>query len=162
MKASHAVIIVLLVANLVATIWFGFENRPLQRQSQIETIARHELPEIITDEIREQIFETFKTEFNSKNFDALYGMLGEVAKAQLTKEDAYSTFEKLVKYFHSIEDGAYTHTELIQTQGNTSVYKLHYSVKLSEKSELGTKGNLKVTIGVQGEEFQIYGVRMDT
>jgi len=161
MKATQAVIIILLLANLGATIWFGTDNDIVPAQNQFEKAAQHELPPIITKSVRKKIYQDFAVSFNSANYDGLYNLFGSGAKAQFSKDEAYSEFRKLNKYFHSVEDGAYTHSELAGAQGNTNYYMLYYAVKLSEKSEFGTKGTLKITIAVQGSDYQIYGIRLN-
>ena len=162
MKLSHAVIIILLVFNLVATIWFGISNKPSNTQSPIEITSKNDLPKIITAKIRELLFTKVQAGINDNDFDALYNIFGPAAKAQFSKEDAYLTFDKISKYYHSIEEGAYTHSEFVNSKGNAKFYILYYAVKLSEKSELGTKGILKITIGVEGSDYQVYGFRLTT
>lgn len=88
-------------------------------------------------------------------------MFGPVAKAQLTRDKIDSEFRKLVKYFSSVESGSFTHSEFINSQGNTNFYVLYYTVKLPDDSEFGGLGTLKVTVAVQGGEFQIYGIRLN-
>lgn len=162
MKPTQAVIIILLVANLIATIWFGISKEPVGDVSQIAKSAQHELPSVVTSEVRDEILEKFTQYFNTADYDSLYNMFGPVAKAQFTKEAAITELKKLVEYFYSIESGVYTYAELVSSQGNTNVYTMYYSVKLSEKSEFGTNGTLKVTIAVQGNDYQIYGIRVNS
>ncbi len=160
MKVTQAVIIVLLLANLTATIWFGTNNDVVPAQSQIEKAAQHELPPLISQSVRKQIYDDFAVLFNSGNYDGLYDLFGAGAKAQFSKDEAYVEFKKLNNFFHSVEEGAYTHSELAGAKGNTNYYVMYYAVKLSEKSEFGTKGILKVTIAVQDSNYQIYGIRL--
>lgn len=160
MKASQSVIIILLVANLVATVWFGLQPKNSSGVSQIQQAASHELPPIVNSVARDNLYREFASSFNTQDYDALYDMFGPVAKAQVEKEVVISEFGKLVKYFHSVEDGSFSHSELASTQGNTSIYVLHYAVKLSEESEFAS-GTLKITVAVQGSEFQVYGIRLN-
>ncbi len=37
---------------------------------------------------------------------------------------------------------------------------LHYAVKLSEKSTFGEIADLKITIAIEGNKYQIYGIRL--
>ena len=89
-------------------------------------------------------------------------MFGPVAKAQFTKEAAQKEFQKLVKFFHSVESGVYTHSEFVNSKGNTNIYNMYYTVKLSDKSEFGTKGTLKITIALQGTEYQLYSIHLNS
>jgi len=161
-KPSQAVIIILLVANLIATIWFGISKDPVGEVNQFTKAAQHELPPVLSSEVRDEIFESFSQYFNAADYDSLYNMFGPVTKAQLTKETVTKELEKLVDYFHSIESGAYAYSELVGSQGSTNIFTMYYSVKLSEKSQFGTKGTLKVTVAVQGNEYQIYGIHLNS
>lgn len=161
MQVSQSVIILLLVANLVATVWFGLNENPTYSPTQAEKAAEHELPSIINSEVRDNLYSEFMEAFNSSDYDALYNMFGPAAKAQFTKESAESEFRKLTKFFHSVENGGFTHSELAGTQGNTNIYVLYYAVMLSERSEFGTSGTLKITVAVQGGEYQVYGIMLN-
>ncbi|MBU3068838.1 hypothetical protein KOI40_03345 [Aestuariicella sp. G3-2] len=163
MQASQAVIILLLVANLVATVWFGLNDEPvtIATQTQTEKTAEHELPAVITYEVRDRLYNRFVRAFNAKDYDALYDMFGPGAKAQFSKELANAEFQKLTKYFHSVEGGGFTYSELSGTQGNTKVYILNYAVTFPKSSELGTSGTLKITVAVQGGDYQVYGIRIN-
>lgn len=161
MQSSQSVIILLLVANLVATIWFGLNKEVHQSTSVAENAATHELPPVVNSETRVNLYNKFAKAFNAANYDALYDMFGPAAKAQFTKETAFAEFVKLTKFFHSVESGAFTHSELAGTKGNTNFYVLYYVVKLHENSEFGTSGTLKITVAVQGSEYQVYGIRLN-
>jgi len=98
----------------------------------------------------------YKEAYNNEDADALYDMFGPVVKAQLSKEEAAAKFEVIFNMFGSIEGGAYVHSELESTQGDTKVFTLFYTVGLSDTQEFGNKGTLKVTVATQGSEYQIY------
>jgi len=161
MQSSQPIIIILLVANLVATVWFGLNEKPSPVLSQTERTATHELPSAVNSQVRDQLYNQFSKAFNEADYDVLYDMFGPTAKIQVSKEKSTSEFKKLLKYFHSVKSGGFTHSELVDTQGNTNIYVLHYAVKLSELSEFGTKGTLRVTVAVQGSEYQVYGIRLN-
>jgi hypothetical protein len=160
MKLSQAVIIILLVANLVATVWFGLNGEKPYQVSMDQKTSSHELPSVINSDVRDNIYNEFARAFNSQDYDALYDMFGPAAKAQIKKKESLSEFEKLAKYFHSVEEGGFTHSKLAGTQGNTNIYILYYAVKLAETSAFGDKGTLKVTVAIQANKFQIYGIKL--
>ena len=161
MNHSNKIIISLLTANLLATIWFGVSsNSPQSNQKPFEQAANHELPKVITDDIKEDILQRFKAFFNSQDYEGLYNMFGSVAKAQIPREKMDVEFKKLTNIFHSIEDGSYNYAEFLQRQGGTTVYILHYAVQLSEQSTIGNTGNLKIMIAIEGNNYQIYGIRL--
>lgn len=161
MKLSQATIIILLVANLMATVWFGVNGKPISKQTQFVEAVEDEFPSVLTAEMREALFKQLTNAFNGSDYEALYDILGSSAKAQISKESALKEFEKLIKYFHSIESGSYTHSELIRTKGDTSIYLMCYDVKLSEKSEFGRSATLKISLAVKGNEYQVYGFRIN-
>ncbi len=161
MNASQTVIIILLMANLAATTWFGLEEKPVEAMTQTEKVAIHELPPAVSSEVRDYLYAEFARAFNAEDYDALYDMFGPSAKAQITKESAEKEFEKLTKFFHSVESGGFNHSELAGSQGNTNFYTLNYLVKLPKSSEFGTKGILKITVAIQGGDYQVYGIRLN-
>ena len=160
MKPIHTVIIILLVANLAATIWFGSNAPQPVSHTEVSRAAEHQLPESITETVRNELLDTFSNSFNNHDMEVLYNMFGPVAKAQISRTDIEEQFGKLIKFFGSINGGAYTHSQLTDSSGNTSIYILFYSVKLSEKSEFGKKGILKITISVTDDEYQVYGIHL--
>jgi len=161
-QASQSIIIILLVSNLIATVWFGLDGKSSPVISQAEKSASHELPSAVSSEIRDDLYAKFAKAFNAGDYDALYDMFGPAAKAQFTKESAEKEFKKLIKFFKAVEGGAFTHSELAGTQGNTNIYNLFYAVTLPNNSELGDHATLKITIAVQGADYQIYGIRLNT
>ena len=162
MKLSQIIIFFLLVANLVATILFGLNDNRISNISTFENNSRDVLPKHINEEVRNNLFEKLSTAFNSSDYDSLYSMLGSDAKAKISKEIAFKEFEKLIKYFHSIESGVYTKSKLIGLEGDTSMFAIDYAVILSENSEFGTSAILKIILSVQGSEYQVYGFRINT
>ncbi|MDK1286453.1 DUF3887 domain-containing protein [Pseudoalteromonas umbrosa] len=159
MNNSSKVIILLLIANLIATIWFGTKNSVTAVDVKpYEEASKHELPSFITEQVREDILNTFIEHFNAQDFDALYNMFGPVAKSQISKEKMDEEFSKLVRVFDKIEQGTYSFAELSGQQGSTTVYVLNYTVTLSEKSTFGGAGNLKITVAVDSNSYQIYGI----
>lgn len=161
MNQSSKIIISLLVANLVATVWFGISSNNTQsNQKSFEHKAKHDLPPVISNDVKSSIFQIFKNSFNSHNYENLYNMFGPLAKAQISREKMDVEFTKLTNLFHSIKDGKYDYAELMKRQGDTSVFILHYALQLSEKSTVGTIGDLKVTVVIEGNNYQIYGIRL--
>ncbi|WP_221801847.1 hypothetical protein [Oceanobacter mangrovi] len=108
MKASQSVIIILLVANLVATVWFGLNDRVTSTLSVSEKAAEHELPSVVNSEERSRLYAQFAKAFNAQDYSALYNMFGPAARAQFSRESADAEFIKLNKYFGSVKDGAFT------------------------------------------------------
>jgi len=162
MKPIHSVIIILLAANLAATIWFGTQSQnTISAKGKADTTV-HNLPDAISSDVRKQLLEKFTVSFNNKDFDALYNMFGPAAKAQVTRESMDEQFNKLIKFFGAIEDGAFTHSELAKTQGSSKVYVLYYTVKLSKESQFGSTGNLRVTLAVQNNDFEVYGIYLNS
>ena len=161
MKETNLVIIVLLLANLAATIWFGVNNGGSAQGSAAQYNSSQALPAVISKEVRSNIFESIKENFNSRNYEELYAILGPAVQARFSKEESFKTFEKLSDYFDSIESGAYSHSEFLGENGDARNYMLYYTIKLSDKSKFGNSGTLKVTIVVRGSEYEVYGLRIN-
>ncbi|MDP4530514.1 hypothetical protein Q9252_00085 [Marinobacter salarius] len=161
MQLAHSLIITLLLANLGATIWFGINKDSTPAVAQTTKNSTHELPSSVGPDVRQSLYEGFSEAFNSSDFDALYNMLGPVAQAEVSRETVDKEFKKLIKFFHSVKGGAYSHSELVGSKGNTNIYVLNYSVKLPESSEFGTQGTLTITLAVQNDGYQVYGIRLD-
>lgn len=151
-------VILLLFANLIATITLNIPRDTPQEVYDAPKINSNELPKVISREVKGEIFETFKQCFNNQNYDGIYNMLGSVAKTQLSKERVESEMKKLTKYFHKIEDGAFYHSKFVEQQGQTKVYVLNYKVRLPDDCEFGQSGTLEITIAVEADFYQIYGV----
>jgi hypothetical protein len=151
-------IILLLAANLVATVWSN-----LGEDADDDTAAvalALPLPKIVSAALKEDLLEEFIDHFNDGDFDELYDMLGPAAQAQISEEALETRFEKLAELFDSIEEGAFSHSLLVGTQGNTRIYQLYYELKLSEDSELGEQGTLQITLAIEGEDYQIYDLAL--
>ena len=162
MQPSHTLIILLLVANLVATIWFGLSSQTSSPVSTSTSTVNHELPNAIDSEVRSKILDDFILNFNQKDLDGLYNLFSPAAQAQFSRESSDDTFNKLITYFISAKGGAYTHSEYIGSQGDLKQYNLYYAVKLDEKSVFSESGKLKVTIVVRGTEYEIYGIHLNS
>ena len=163
MNNSNKIIISLLVANLAATIWFGTNNtETVSSQKPYEKASQHQLPDLINNSVKSEILDKFITHFNSQDYDALYDMFGPVAKAQMPRKDMDVEFGKLAKFFHSVESGTFSFAEFSGQQGSTTIYVLNYTVNLSDKSEFGQIGTLKITIAIDSNEYQIYGIHLNS
>ncbi|MCL1036277.1 DUF3887 domain-containing protein [Shewanella submarina] len=161
MQNSNIVIILLLVLNLCATIWFGaLSNKGANDTVQMENIT-FELPKLISEKVREDISSSIIENFNDRNYEELYNIFGPAAKAQISKEKSNEAMRKMVDYFDSIFTAAYTHSEKLSQNGDTQYLTLYYTVKLSERSKFGQSGTLKVTLAVRGNEYEIYGFRIN-
>lgn len=161
MQLTQTMIIILLLANLATTIWFGIDDDSVPAVAQTMESSEHELPPNVSPDVRQALYEDFAEAFNSSDFDALYNLLGPVAQAEVSREAVDREFKKLIKFFHSVEGGAYSHSELVGSKGNTNIYVLNYSVKLPDRSEFGTQGTLTITLAVQNEGYQVYGIRLN-
>ena len=161
MNHANTLIIILLVANLAVTIWFGVQDKnPAGDMAGAATV--HDLPAFIDRDEREKLLQNFISAFNNQDMDALYHMLGPAARAQLTQAEVTRQFETLIKFFGSVTEGAFTHSELTDTHGSAKVYVLYYRVKLSDKSQVGKKAVLNFTLAVDGDSYQVYGIHLNS
>lgn len=162
MNNANKLIISLLVANLVATVWFKNNSHyVVSNQKPYEQASNHQLPDLITNTVKSSLLATFIKHFNEANYNGLYDMFGPVAKAQIAREDMDKEFVKLVKFFHGVKSGTFSFAEFSGQQGSMTIYVLNYTVKLSEKSDFGEIGALKITIAIDDNGYQVYGIRLN-
>lgn len=152
-------IILLLAANLVATVWTNLGEEEVEEETAAVALVPP-LPKIVSPELKEELLEEFIDHFNDEDYDELYAMLGPAAQAQVSEEAFVNRFEKLAELFDEVEEGAFSHSLLVGTQGNTRIYQLYYELKLSEDSELGEQGTLQITLAIEGEDYQIYDLAL--
>ncbi len=152
-------IVLLLTANLAATLWANLGEDEEGQDSAVAALAVP-LPKIVSAELKEDLLEEFIDCFNGGDFDDLYAMLGPAAQAHVSEEAVESLFEKLSELFDSIEEGAFSHSLLVATQGNTRIYQLYYELKLSEDSEFGEQGTLQITLAIEGDDYQVYDLAL--
>jgi len=157
MKSIYAVIIVLLVANLVATVWFGVTYQSVTTtQNKIENT----LPSHMNKSVRDKIYEQFVSPYNDRDYEAMYDLFSPSAKAQIDKKETFNTLRQLVDYFDSVTEGGYSHSEYIGSQGDLEQFKLFYKVKFSEKSKFGTSGSLSITLAIRDDEYEVWGFNL--
>jgi hypothetical protein len=162
----RALVVVLLLTNLSATVWFGQQNISAKNSLQIssqnasQSTSDNQLPDIITPDIRRHLLSQFTYAFNKNDDQKLYDLFGSATKAKLTREDITSEFQKLRKAFHSIESGSYNYSTLAATKGNARVFVLHYEIEFSPQSEFGDEGELKITLAIRSDSYQVYGIRL--
>ncbi|MCP4050891.1 MAG: hypothetical protein GY730_09330 [bacterium] len=159
MKSTQWIIIVLLIANLTATLWFGINKPVMMNSDPLEQNAQHLLPKLITSEIINNLYDNLAVLVNSKDYKSLYNMLGPTARAQLNSVEFVKQMNKFFSFVNIVESGAYSHSEFLESKGSTRIYALHYLLRYSEESQIGEKGKLKIIIAVEDEKYQIYGFR---
>ena len=71
MKASQLLIMLLLAANLAATIWFGLDKQTDYQENPTKQTAVHQLPDALNATIRNKMYSDFANAFNAKDYDAL-------------------------------------------------------------------------------------------
>lgn len=156
MNKGQIIIILLLLANLAATLWFGLQ-RPPQANTELHNVAA---PEALNAEVQTQLLEQFRQAFNRQDYDGIYNMLGPLAQTKVPRDKVETEFRKLIRYFKSIESGAFSHLETLDNQGNTKLYVLNYSVRLSAQSEFGQEGQLRMTVLLRDGQVEVYGIRL--
>lgn len=156
MNRGQIIIALLLVANLAATIWFGITNKS-SSAGQVSTVQGDKL---VDEATKQKLFDKFKVAFNMRDYDAIYDMLGPVAKNSVERKKIKEEFQKLIRYFRRIESGAFSHSESIGKERGFRAVTLNYQVRLSEDSEFGQKGHLKISVLARDDQIEIYGIRL--
>lgn len=163
MRSSNKIIILLVSLNLAATVFFGIVNHlSMKPPKPFEKPVIQELPDFISTKIKNDILDRFIMHFNAEDYEGLYNMLGPNARAEFSQQEKATEFARFSKFFHSIKQGAFSNFQFVGRQGDSTLYALIYSVELSEHSELGNRGKLKVTIEVADDavntNYQIYSL----
>jgi hypothetical protein len=158
---ARKTILVVLVAKLAATIWYGSRQAPSRDLAEAQAPTQHDLPESITAKLRQSYLDRFSDAFNRKDMDDPYNLFRPAVKAQLSRKAIEGQCGKLIQLFGSIEGGAFTHAELASKQGSASIYVLYYAVRFPEGSNFGTHGTLNITLAIQGGESQIYRIHLN-
>lgn len=142
--------LVLIILLLLITINNITKNVPEAELSDSNT-----LPQSINTVVVKQIVKNIEERYNSQNIESLYDILGEYAQTHITLEDFTTTMDG-IKVIGLIEDVSYSHVEFLGTENGAEWYNLHYLARY----EAG-KGNLKVSLRVVNDEWQVVGFRMD-
>ena len=148
------VIATLLLINLLATFWLINKVSEAPRRGTL-TSAEEQLPQYITKEARKQIYEDFKAAFNSKDAEAFWNLFSDYARSQMDRSTVNKSYQQTLDWFGEVKDGTFSHYEYVTSRGNQKIYHLYYMVTLSEKSKFGTRGELKITITDDGQEYGI-------
>ena len=160
---KYTLIIFLLVLNLGATVWFGTQSRDYSATTKtpIEQTAKHKLPEIISDAVKSRLIADFTNYYNADDYDAIYNMLGDTAKAQIKRDDAVQQFRQLKAFFTSISGGTFDFSQYLGSKGSISYYTLHYIVDAPENA-FSPQAVVQINIAVDGSSYQVYGARLHT
>jgi hypothetical protein len=162
-KFQFLILVTLLILNLLVSL--SLRQSSVSSEGQVDEVVLSQsdnLPAVLTDAVRERLLNEFSAAFNKDDYDAIYDMFSPAAKARIDKNDIIKELQKLKKAFYSVSGGGFSHFEYVRSMGGADVYTLFYNVRLSELSDFGPAGELKITIAVQGSRFQVYGIRLSS
>jgi len=159
MQKSQVVIVALLVMNLAATVWFGVNGSVVSPKDRASLNA---LPPFFTEAEKSRLYTRFERTFNAGDFEALYQIFGPAAQAMFSQDKATDEFSKLKRYFDTVSDGVFQHSEFAGNKGSTNYYNLYFSVKFSQDSQMGSAGVLKITVATDDAGYQVYGIRLNS
>jgi len=153
LRRIEVAIIILLgisVYNLAAPL-FKSSEEPITE----ETTEVKELPEDVTREYLDKTVYKIKTSFNRSNWNDLYNIFGEYAKAQISLEDVEQGFVKLKTAVGSI--GTYSHSHHIYegNESNAEWFEIHYKCRFDNG-----KGTIKVSTRTADGSSEIVGVNI--
>ncbi|WP_370293070.1 hypothetical protein [Thalassolituus sp.] len=157
MQKSQVIIVVLLVLNLAATVWFGLNGSVVSPKDRASLNA---LPPVFTEAEKTRLYNRFQRTFNAGDFEALYQIFGPGAQALFSEDRATAEFSKLKRLFDTVSHGTFQRSEFAGNKGSTNYYNLYYSVKFSDNSEVGSSGTLKITVATDEAGYQVYGIRL--
>ena len=153
MRTSNKIIILLVSLNLVATFFFGVViYLTLTPSKPFEQTINRSIPDVISAQVKSDILDRFISYFNAEDYNSLYDMLGVKAKSQSSLDEKTIEFARFTQFFDKIKQGTFNNAKFVGKQGNSTLYALIYKIELTEHSQLGDSGKLKVTLEVIDEE----------
>ena len=149
------VITTLVVVNIAATCWL------ISKVSSAPTTVTRSLPQplpsYMNKEVKRQIYNEFKTAFNSKEFSSFWNLFSDLARSKMNRQNTERVYLQLLDYFSEVEEGTFSHYEYSGRKGSLTMYVLYYNVSLSAESKFGSRGELKMTISDDGQDYGIVG-----
>jgi len=138
------IILVLCFLNLLATGYLIMKVRT--GTSSIPSTQQRPLPPgLDSSEKRAELFESWKTAYNPKNYDELYALFDVAVRVQLTRDEMIKAIGGLHRLLGKIKSGYYGHYEARKGDRGT-LFTLHYPVNTE-------KGNavLRISVLQQGD-----------
>jgi hypothetical protein len=114
--------------------------------------------QLATEEGRAQLFEDFKINYNSGDFDQMLSMFGEAHQLELREKGFEKTLETIQKVTSRIDDGAYLRYEFEKLGSGLIQFHLFYNISSPE----GLR-ELSLNIAQQGDQpYEVFGFHIST
>lgn len=160
------IVIVLLVINLLTTVWLGLATHgrlAALEQAQVAMAPQATpLPEVLDNALRTRLYRAFVANYNARDFNAVYEMLGDYARQRIERDALISQSDRLVKLFGDIEDGSYSHHEYETRSQGVDFIHLIYDLELGDASELGPRAELLIKVLVKDGQYEVYGFTINS
>lgn len=141
------VILMLLICNLGATAFLGWQVRQVSNSGEVS--EQKPLPAALSSKAeRMNLYEVFRDHYNNRNNDELYEMMHPLVHVQLSEEQMEQQSEQIYDMFGDIEKGAYSHYEYAGNAKGKEVFNLYYQLK-TEKMDSAV---LRITVVTDRDE----------
>ena len=140
------------VANLFSSSfkgWFDSEDEPN------EVVEKREAPSDLTKDVLDKIVYDVKTEYNRDDWQKLYGIYNEYAKAQLDPKDIESEFKKLKSICGKIGTYAYSHYIFEGDGSDAEWFEFHYKCRFDNGN-----GTIKISTRTADDVSGVVGINI--
>lgn len=151
------ILLVLLFITVIAgiAVQVVYPNRSSSAETAQE-VEQKDLPEGLSRDVLDRITYEVKINYNQENYDSLYQVFGELAKAQFSPEDIKREFEKLKKTVGKVETYAYSHYTYKGFNEGADWYTVFYKTRYTNGA-----GNIKITVRSTDTNWEIAGLRFN-
>ena len=144
-------ILVLTLINLISPYLRDIINS----KEEVKELSK-ELPSNLTKDYLNKTVYKIKTDFNQSDFESLFNVFGDFAKAQLSAKDVEREFVKLKPATGNIGTYAFSHYTFDGFAENADWFSIYYKCKFEN-----AKGTIKISIRTIDDMSEITGVNIN-
>lgn len=153
-KRIEIVVLLILVLTLI-NLFSPYLREIISSKEEIEVLTK-ELPSDLTKEYLNKTVYKIKTDFNNSDFESLFNIFGDFAKAQLSIKDVEREFVKLTPVTGNIGTYAFSHYTYEGFSENAEWFYIYYKCKFKNG-----KGTIKVSFRTVDDVSEITGVNIN-
>lgn len=148
------IIVIVILSLVVVNITTSLLVNSISTEDEITEIQEtKELPSEITREYLDDIVYSIKTEYNRSNWNKVYDIFGEYAKAQFSVDDVSVGFNKLKSTIGNINTYAYSHYVYGGNENNAEWFVIYYKCRFDHG-----KGTIKISTRTVDEINEVVGI----
>jgi hypothetical protein len=128
----NVLITLLLIINLsftalLATSHFAFDSHTPQSEDILQLPA-----ELQSEQAKADLIDSFLQPYNSRDYEALWSLLDDIVKVELTYEDLVDTVDTIFDVGGQIEDIAYSYYSGQQLTDGRKYFDLYYKARTAD------------------------------